>query len=70
MIVLAGWEVEYKGKEYTVLGYAEGVDEQGARLLELGPTDATTSTEPLAVPRKDIKVTDYKFKNVKPPGIW
>ncbi len=71
MIIAIGWEVEYEGKKYTVLGYTASEDEDGAKLIEIAWDDYNVSpTGYLAVPRKDLKVTDYKFKDVKIPGAY
>lgn len=71
MVIGIGWDVEYEGRKYTVLGYAASTDEDGARLIEIAWSDYTASpTGYLAVPRKDLKVLDMKFKDTKPPGQY
>ena len=71
MIIGIGWEVEFEGKKFTVLGYAAAEDEDGTKMIEIAWDDFSVSpTGYLAVPRKSLKVIDMKFTDVKPPGSY
>lgn len=71
MVIGIGWTVEYEGRQFEVLGYAASTDDDGAKLIEIAWNDYSVSpTGYLAVPRKHLKVLDYKMKDIKPPGKY